>query len=354
MLRVVDKISDSALRPQLLNWLYFSRTQNAIREKRLIQARKLAAKVDELDQRAYLYFQIAEESLKQDMDQAQAREMLEEVVDGTAKAPATMVTARTQLGVAYLYTRIDLNRAIAVLGDAVKNINRIEQPDFSRQFVMRQIKGKTFGTYATFQTPGFNPENAFRELAKPDFDGTLYQASNLTDKPLRARTTLALIEPYLQPPQRGKARSQTTECWLSSSLRVKRTNLCEAHSNRTGVMTMNLNHHSVNEHFDDRAPEVKATYAAILKAAKKLGPVSEEPKKTSIHLVRKTAFAGVATRKTGLVLTLKSDSDVVNKRIAKREQASAHRWHLEIKLQTPEEVDRELVSWLRKAYELAG
>lgn len=205
VLRVVDKISDSALRPQLLNWLYFSRTQNAIREKQLLQARKLAAKVDELDQRAYLYFQIAEESLKQDMDQAEAREMLEEVVDSTAKAPATMVTARTQLGVAYLYTRIDLNRAIAVLGDAVRIINRIEQPDFSRQFVIRQINGKTFGSYATFQTPGFNPENAFGELAKADFDGTLYQASNLTNKPLRARTTLALIEPCLKPPQRVKS-----------------------------------------------------------------------------------------------------------------------------------------------------
>lgn len=117
---------------------------------------------------------------------------------------------------------------------------------------------------------------------------------------------------------------------------------------------MNPNGHTVNEHFKNRAPEVKATYAAILRAAKKLGPVSEEAKKTSIHLVRKTAFAGVATRKTALVLTLKSDSDVINKRIAKREQASAHRWHLEIKLETPQEVDPELVGWLRKAYEMAG
>jgi uncharacterized protein DUF5655 len=117
---------------------------------------------------------------------------------------------------------------------------------------------------------------------------------------------------------------------------------------------MNSNGHTVREHFDNRAPEIKAIYAAILKAAKKLGPVSEEAKKTSIHLVRKTAFAGVATRKTALVLTLKSDSDVSNKRIAKREQASAHRWHLEIKLETPDEVDGELLTWLKNAYELAG
>jgi hypothetical protein len=102
------------------------------------------------------------------------------------------------------------------------------------------------------------------------------------------------------------------------------------------------------------APEVKATYQAILKAAQKFGPVKEEAKKTSIHLVRKSAFAGVATRKTALILTLKSDSDIASKRIAKREQASAHRWHVEVKLETPAQVDREVLTWLRKAYELAA
>lgn len=117
---------------------------------------------------------------------------------------------------------------------------------------------------------------------------------------------------------------------------------------------MDANGHTVKEHFQNRTPEVKATYAAILKAAKKLGPVKEEAKKTSIHLVRKSAFAGVATRKTALILTLKSDSDINSPRITKREQASAHRWHLEIKLEDPEQVDREILTWLKRAYELAG
>lgn len=117
---------------------------------------------------------------------------------------------------------------------------------------------------------------------------------------------------------------------------------------------MNKDAHTVSEHFENRVPEVKATYAAILKAAKKFGPVKEEAKKTSIHLVRKSAFAGVATRKTALILTLKSDSNLPSPRIAKSEQASANRWHLETRLETPEQVDHELVTWLRKAYELAG
>jgi hypothetical protein len=117
---------------------------------------------------------------------------------------------------------------------------------------------------------------------------------------------------------------------------------------------MDTNDHSVGEHFENRDRSVKETYKAIVRTARKLGPIKEDPKKTSIHLLRKTAFAGIATRKTGLILTLKSDSDIANKRIARREQASANRWHLEIKLDSPQQVDKEIVSWVKKAYELAG
>jgi hypothetical protein len=198
VLNAVDKISDSTLRQPLLNWLYFDRAQRAIKDQRLDEARRLAAKVEELDQRAYLYSRIAEESLKQSPDQTQARDVLDEVVAAAAKAPNTPVTARALLGVAYLYTKIDMNRAVAVMADAVKCINRIEQPDFSRQFVTRKIEGKTFGSYTSFQTPGFSPESAFREIGKVDFDGMLNQATNFSDKSLRALTTLAVVEQCLK------------------------------------------------------------------------------------------------------------------------------------------------------------
>ena len=115
---------------------------------------------------------------------------------------------------------------------------------------------------------------------------------------------------------------------------------------------MSANGHSIDEHFENRTPAVRATYRAILKAVRQFGPVKEEAKKTSIHLVRTTAFAGIATRKTVLILTLKSDADIASARISKHEQASAHRWHLETRLEKPADVDSEINSWLKRAYEL--
>jgi hypothetical protein len=111
---------------------------------------------------------------------------------------------------------------------------------------------------------------------------------------------------------------------------------------------------TVQQHFDNREPEVKTIYDAILKAAAKFGPFHEDPKKTSIHLVRKTAFAGIATRKSALILTLKAAADEKSKRVARREQVSANRWHVEIKLAKKSDVDKELTGWLKNAYELAG
>ncbi len=111
---------------------------------------------------------------------------------------------------------------------------------------------------------------------------------------------------------------------------------------------------SVALHFAKSAPGVRHTYLRILEAARACGPVAEESKKTSIHLVAKTAFAGVATRRTSLILTLKSAKDIRSPRIEKREQVSANRWHMEIRLTQPSDVDRQLTTWLSAAYELAS
>ena len=112
--------------------------------------------------------------------------------------------------------------------------------------------------------------------------------------------------------------------------------------------------HTIEQHFAGRAPAVRAIYDAVLRAAKAFGPVVEDPKKTSIHLVRRTAFAGVATRRSSLILTVKSTTDIPSPRVARREQASASRWHLEIRLEEPAQVDRELTAWLRAAYAISA
>jgi hypothetical protein len=111
---------------------------------------------------------------------------------------------------------------------------------------------------------------------------------------------------------------------------------------------------SVESHFAGKAPNVHKTYNQLLKVLRQFGPVSEEPKKTSIHLVNTTALAGVATRKDYLILTIKSDRKLTSPRIYKTEQVSAKRFHSEVKLVSPEDIDNELIGWLKDAYTLSA
>jgi hypothetical protein len=117
---------------------------------------------------------------------------------------------------------------------------------------------------------------------------------------------------------------------------------------------MGTDNPSVEQHFQGKDPKVRALYDLLLATVRAFGEVVEDPKKTSIHLNRRTAFAGVATRREAIVLTVKASRDIASPRVVKRERASAHRWHLEVKLTAPADVDRELTSWLAEAYELSA
>ena len=107
-------------------------------------------------------------------------------------------------------------------------------------------------------------------------------------------------------------------------------------------------------HFEGKAPVVREIYDRLIRVVKDFGPLSEEPKKTSIHIVNTTALAGVATRKDYLILTIKSDRKLTSPRIHKSEQVSARRFHHEVKLTSPKDVDSELIGWLKNAYALSA
>ena len=100
-------------------------------------------------------------------------------------------------------------------------------------------------------------------------------------------------------------------------------------------------------------PSAQDLYQALCRAVAKLGGFTEERKKTSIHLVRKSAFAGIAPRKKHLVLTIKAARPLESPRVFKSEQTSKSRWHHEVRLAAPSDIDKELLGWLAEAYALS-
>ena len=111
---------------------------------------------------------------------------------------------------------------------------------------------------------------------------------------------------------------------------------------------------SLDSHFNGKEPIVRAMYDHLLSSLRKFGKIIEEPKKTSIHLVNVSAFAGVQTRGTYILLNIKADHKIESARIHKAEQISAKRFHHRVKISSLSEIDNELIGWLHEAYALSG
>ena|ERR1700744_5382547 len=105
-------------------------------------------------------------------------------------------------------------------------------------------------------------------------------------------------------------------------------------------------------HLEDKDITVAQIYGQLINELKKFGKLIIEPKKTSIHLGNRFGFAGVYTRKNYINLEVHLNYKLISERVSKIEQASVNRYHHTIKLTRPDEIDGELLNWLKQAYEL--
>lgn len=117
--------------------------------------------------------------------------------------------------------------------------------------------------------------------------------------------------------------------------------------NKTEIMS-----YTETDHLQDKAPVVYAMYTQLINELKKFGQLKIEPKKTSIHLGNRFGFAGVYTRSNYINLEVHLNYELKTDRVTKVEQASANRFHHTIKLSSLKEIDTELLTWLKQAYEL--
>lgn len=102
----------------------------------------------------------------------------------------------------------------------------------------------------------------------------------------------------------------------------------------------------------EMTPVVNDLYKILLAEIKKFGEVTEENNKTSIHLKSTKVFAGVHPRKNYFILNIVSARPIQSPRIIKTEQVSRNRFHNELKIEEPADINVELLGWLKTAHEL--
>lgn len=106
------------------------------------------------------------------------------------------------------------------------------------------------------------------------------------------------------------------------------------------------------DHLQGKDPVVSKMYYLLIEKLQKFGSLKIEPKKTSIHLGNRFGFAGVYTRRNYINLEMHLNYRLTGERIRKVEMASPNRFHHTIKLISEKDIDKELLTWLKQAYDL--
>lgn len=190
----LDKMSDEAGRDAVTDFFYFQRSKLATKEKRFDDGRKFALKVDKIEHRAVLFFDIAEAKMREPMTKLESLDTLLEVYQTALKAPDTVEKAQVLLGLAFMYEKVDRYNALNSLADAIKTANKLESPNLTSSFISRQISLKNLTFYTGYSVPGFDVTETFYALSRQDFQGALGNATNFSDKYLRTLAILATVK----------------------------------------------------------------------------------------------------------------------------------------------------------------
>jgi hypothetical protein len=101
-------------------------------------------------------------------------------------------------------------------------------------------------------------------------------------------------------------------------------------------------------------PEVNDLYRRLISELNKFGKITVEEKKTSFHIKSGAAFAGVHPRKQYFILNVVSAAPIKSARVVEQAQVSAHRFHNRVKIEKAEDINKELLGWLKEAYLLTA
>lgn len=109
---------------------------------------------------------------------------------------------------------------------------------------------------------------------------------------------------------------------------------------------------SLDDHFRDKSPEVRATFDAVLEAVAGMGPVTILPEKTRIALHARMSFAAFTPRRQWLNGHLVLARRVDSPRFTKVKSFSPRNVLHAFRLTSPADVDDEFALWLGEAYEV--
>ena len=121
-------------------------------------------------------------------------------------------------------------------------------------------------------------------------------------------------------------------------------------------VTRNMNHscgsHTLEEPFQGKPPDIRRLFDLVRQAVEAMGPVTLVPYRDRVAFMVKVRFAGAKPANTWLDVEFWLTHRIDSPRFRKVETLTTYTHIHTVRLTGPADVDDELASWLREAYEV--
>ena len=106
--------------------------------------------------------------------------------------------------------------------------------------------------------------------------------------------------------------------------------------------------------FIGKSQKARDLYSLIIEKVQTFGEIDINPQKWDISIRRLTTFMSVMIEKDHLTLIFLSNRPIDDFPVFQSYHHSTYRWSNAVKIENPEEIDEQLIGWLKEAYDLAG
>ena len=109
---------------------------------------------------------------------------------------------------------------------------------------------------------------------------------------------------------------------------------------------------SVGHHFSGKDPRLKEIFESLIRKLKTTGPLRVDAVESTINLVSRHHFGGIAIRRDYLRVSFIADHEVRDRRIVRAEKVGDHRVNHSVVVRPLDDLDDQLIGWLAEAQAL--
>ena len=109
---------------------------------------------------------------------------------------------------------------------------------------------------------------------------------------------------------------------------------------------------SLDYHFSGKGPVILSIYEKIIRVVEACGPVNVSFVKNAIIIASKSTFLAIKPKKCYVDIEFLLNEEILDFPIHKTFRVSRNKVAHFIKIETPEEIDSSMISWLQRAYRI--